>query len=176
MTGERGRDRRFVAEHRGGALRREDHRLLAAWAATCAGRVLDLCWDAPDDDRPLHAVRQAEAWARGEVATGTVMRSAAGAHAAARTSAGAARAAARAAGHAAATAHMADHSLAAASYALQAAARAAVDGERERRWQDRMLPPAVRPLVLDVRAGPSRRMAGGTATRRVAAGSSNATG
>lgn len=148
MMEERGRDRRFVAAHRGGALRREDHRLLVAWAAACAGHVLGLCWDAPEDDRPLHAVRQAEAWARGEIATGTVMRSAVAAHAAARTSAGTAQAAARAAGHAAATAHMADHSLAAASYALQAA----VDGERERRWQDRMLPPAVRPLVLEVRA------------------------
>lgn len=152
MTGELGRDRRFVAEHRGGALRREDHRLLAAWAAACAGHVLGLFWDDPEDDGPLHAVRQAEAWARGEVSTGTVTRSAAVAHAAARTSAGAAKAAARAAGHAAATSHMADHSLTAASYALQAAAHAAVDVERERRRQDRMLPSAVRSLVLDVRA------------------------
>ena len=152
MTGQRGRDRRFVAEHRGGALRREDHRVLAAWAAACAGHVLGLFWDDPADDRPFHAVRQAEAWARGEVATGTVMRSASAAHAAARTSTGAAQAAARAAGHAAATAHMADHSLAAAKYALQAAAQAAVDVARERRWQDRMLPSAVGQLVLEVRA------------------------
>ena len=151
-SGERGRDRRFVAEHRGGMLRREDHRLLAAWAAACAGHVLGLSWDDPDDDRPLRAVRQAEGWAREEVAAGTVMRSASASHAAARMSAGAARAAARAAGHAAATAHMADHSLVAASYALQAAAQAGIDVERERRWQDRMLPTAVRSLVLDLRA------------------------
>ena len=149
---ERGRDRTFVAEHRGGMLRREDHRLLAAWAAACAEHVLGLFWDDPEDDRPIHSVRQAEGWARGEVATGTVMRSAYAAHAAARTSAGAARAAARAAGHAAATSHMADHSLVAASYALQAVAQGGADMERERRRQDRMLPTAVRPLVLDRRA------------------------
>lgn len=148
--GERGRDRRFVAEHRGGVLRREDHRSLAAWAAACAGHVLGLFWDDPEDGRPFHAVRQAEGWARGEVSTGTVMRSAYGAHAAARTSVGAARAAARAAGHAAATSHMADHSLVAASYALQAVAQAGADVERERHWQHRTLPTAVRPLVLDL--------------------------
>ncbi len=150
-SGERGRDRRFVAEHRGGVLRREDHRLLAAWAAACAEHVLGLFWDDPEDDRPFEAVRQADGWARGELATGTVMRSASAAHAAARTSAGAAQAAARAAGHAAATSHMADHSLVAASYALQAVAQAGVDVERERCWQDRVLPTAVRPLVLDLR-------------------------
>ena len=148
----RRRDPRFVARHRGGPLRRESHRLLASWAAACAGRALSQFWSDTEDERPYHAVRQAEAWARSEAAAGAVMRAAVAAHAAARSSTGAARSAARTAGHAAATAHMADHSLGAAAYALAAAAQAAVDVERERFWQDRMLPSAVRALVMDARA------------------------
>lgn len=146
-----GRDRRFVAEHRGGPLLRHDHHSLAAWAAACAERVLKVVWIDDEDGRPLDAVRQARAWSRGEVSATPVMRAAVAAHAAAREAGGAKIAAARAAGHAAATAHMADHCLAAADYALKTAAQAGMDVERERRWQERALPAGVRRLVLDAR-------------------------
>ena len=146
-----GRDRRFVAEHRGGSLLRHDHHSLAVWAAMCAERVLRVVWIDDEDDRPLDAVRQARAWARGEVSAAPVMRAAVAAHAAAREARGAKIAAARAAGHAAGTVHMADHSLVAADYALKAAAQAGMDVERERRWQERTLPGRVRSLVNDAR-------------------------
>ena len=146
-----GRDRRFVAEHRGGSLLRHDHHALAVWAASCAQRVLAVLWIDDEDGRPLDAVQQARAWARGEVAAAPVMRAAVAAHAAAREAVGAKIAAARAAGHAAGTAHMADHCLVAADYALKAAEQAGMDVERERRWQERALPDGVRTLVMDAR-------------------------
>src|SRR4051812_45099750 len=103
------RDQRFVAAHRGGPLEATDHRLLAAWAADCAERVLSLFEEHSSDDRPRRAVEVARAWARGEVRVGDAQKAAVAAHAAAREATSeAATAAARAAGHAVATAHMAD--------------------------------------------------------------------
>src|SRR4051812_38586887 len=96
------RDRRFVAQHRGGELSSARHRLLAGWAADCAERVLPLyVRHRPDDSRPALAIEGARAWARGELTVGAAMRAAVEAHAAAREATDeAARAAARAAGHA----------------------------------------------------------------------------
>jgi len=54
-----------VAEHRGGALTRQDHRALATWAAECAEHVLSVTWPDKEDRRPFNAVRQARSWATG---------------------------------------------------------------------------------------------------------------
>ena len=149
------RDRRFVAIHRGGQLDPTRHRLLAAWAADCAERVLPLyvrCY--PDDPRPARAIEGARAWARGEITVGAARRAAVEAHAAAREAADeAARAAARAAGHAVATAHMADHALGPVYYGVKAVKAASSDsdantrGEVEHEWQRTRLPEEVRELV-----------------------------
>jgi len=149
----KGRDRRFVAEHRGGALTRQDHRALATWAAECAEHVLSVTWPDKEDRRPFNAVRQARSWATGEVPAGRAMRAAVAAHGAAREASGPAVAAARAASHAAATAHMADHSLRAAAYALKAVAQAGMDAAVERRWQERKLPDGIRALVMEAGDG-----------------------
>src|SRR4051812_44638320 len=62
------RDPRFVTIRRGGTLTDSDHRLLALWAATCAGHVLDLFESArPGDPRPRNAIEHARAWVRGEI-------------------------------------------------------------------------------------------------------------
>ena len=115
------RDRRFVAEHRGGLLPPADHAVLAQWAADCGERVLHLFTRHSDDTRPQRAVETARAWADGVVRAGAGMKAAVAAHAAARHATDkAAAAAARAAGHAAATAHAADHSMGALLYALKA--------------------------------------------------------
>jgi len=37
------RDKRFIAEHRDGPLKKEQHRLLIKWACDCAENVLP--WD-----------------------------------------------------------------------------------------------------------------------------------
>ena len=154
------RDLRFVAAHRGGPLDLTSHRLLAGWAAECAGHVQPLVDAAcAHDDRPRLAVEAARAWSRGGISAGEARSAAMAAHAAAREApAGGPREAARAAGHAAATAHMADHALAAALCAVRAVVRAAPPGEaaeagdREEHWQTERLPEAVRELVVSARS------------------------
>ena len=141
---------------RGGTLTDSDHQLLALWAASCAEHVLNLFEAArPDDPRPGHAIKQARAWARGEV-TMTQARTAAGhANGAARDLSGAARYSAYAAAQAAAVAHVAAHELGAAAYAIKAARAAAPKGtgesarQLECRWQRNQLPEPIRELVLD---------------------------
>ncbi|MFT4279778.1 putative immunity protein, partial [Microbacterium sp.] len=57
-------------------LSEADRRLVAAWAADCAERVLPLFEaEAPDDDRPRDAIFRSRAFARGELtAAGEVRR------------------------------------------------------------------------------------------------------
>ena len=62
------RDPRFITVRRGGTLQDDDHRLLAMWAADCAGHVLHHFEQArPEDDRPRRAIDLGRAWARGEI-------------------------------------------------------------------------------------------------------------
>jgi hypothetical protein len=153
------RDRRFVTVHRGGPLDVAKHRLLAAWAADCAERVLSLFKECSSDDRPKRAVDIARAWARGEVSVGDAQKAAVGAHAAARAvTSKSASAAARAAGHAVATAHMADHCLGAAVYALKAVAATGTSTDGERAWQLERLPDGVRELVVSALGAPRMRL------------------
>jgi hypothetical protein len=141
------RDKRFIAEHRGGLLRLREHRLLAKWAADCAEHVLFAFWKNTKDRRPFKAVEQARAWSNGQIPTEDAMKAAVTAHAAARACKdAAAKAAARAAGHAVATAHMADHCFGV-GYALRAVELAGMDVEKERQWQERRLPKTIRDLV-----------------------------
>jgi hypothetical protein len=129
-------------------LDKQDHRLLALWAADCAEHVLPYFEDKHQQDRrPRQAIEAARAWARGEIKCGEARAAALAAHAAARQADDdAARAAARAAGHAAATSHVATHARGAASYAVKAAA--ASGAARESDWHYQRLPKHLRPLVL----------------------------
>jgi hypothetical protein len=150
------RDPRFITIRRGGTLTDADHRLLAMWAAACAGHVLNLFeLEEPSDPRPRYAIEQIRAWTRGEIKMSQSRAAAGHAMAAARTLSGAARSAAFAAGQAAAVAHVAAHELGAAAYAIKATRAAAAGDEGETagrlecRWQRRQLPAAIRELVLD---------------------------
>ena len=50
------------------ALSESDRRLVAAWAADCAERVLAVFeTEAPTDDRPRDAIARARAFSRGEL-------------------------------------------------------------------------------------------------------------
>lgn len=153
------RDRRFVAQHRGGPLSMHNHQLMALWAAACAEHVLVALWKADNDRRPFEAIRQARAWAGGEISVGDARQAAVAAHAAAREAKDpAAIAAARAAGHAAATAHMADHCLGAAGYALKAAQLGGIGTEQERKWQAQQLTVSIRDLIISARVRVDGRM------------------
>jgi hypothetical protein len=145
------RDKRFVAEHRGGPLSREQHYQLIEWACACAENVLHLFGERIDE-RLLNALNVAKEWKRGNASVGDARNASLGAIAAAReASSPTAVAVARSVGHAVATAHMADHSLGAALYALKAVKNEGRSIDEERRWQDEQLPSEIRELVLTAR-------------------------
>jgi hypothetical protein len=131
-------------------LSEADRRVVAAWAADCAERVLGVFEaEAPGDSRPRDAIARVRAFARGESAVAEeIRRRFVNGRAARDVSAPAAAAAARAAGQAAAVPHMGAHALGAAAYAAKAAGLAepgrpeALDEEVF--WQLRHVTPAVR--------------------------------
>lgn len=110
-------------------LSESDRRLVAAWAAACAERVLWLFEaECPADGRPRAAIDRTRAFARGELDTGVEIRRRFADRGAARAAKSlAAAAAARAAGQAVAVCHMGAHALGAAAYAVKAAGLAAPD-------------------------------------------------
>lgn len=112
------------------SLSEEDRRLVAAWAADCAERVLPLFEaEAPADDRARDAIARARAFSRGELtAAEEIRRRFVAGRAAHSATSPAGAAAARAAAQAAGVAHMGAHALGAAAYAAKAVALAADDG------------------------------------------------
>jgi hypothetical protein len=111
------------------SLSEADRRLVVAWAADCAERVLRLFEvEALTDGRPRDAIVRARAFAKGELVTaGEIRRRFVAGRAAQAVSSPAAVAAPRAAGQAAGVAHMGAHALGAAAYAAKAAGLAAPD-------------------------------------------------
>lgn len=145
------RDKRFVAEHRGGPLKKEQHYQLITWACSCAENVLPLFGEIADE-RLTNALRVAKEWRCGNASVGDARNASVAAHAAARGSSNPTSiSVARSVGHAVATAHMADHSLGAAWYALKAVKSAGKSVDAERRWQDEQLPPEIMDLILTAR-------------------------
>lgn len=129
-------------------LSESDRRLVAAWAADCAERVLPLFEaEAPDDDRPRDGIARARAFARGELdAAGEIRRRFEANRAAQVVSSPAAKAAAWSAGQASGAAHMGAHALGAAAYAAKAAGLADPDagGQTEIDWQLELMSEPVR--------------------------------
>ncbi|MDA8281968.1 MAG: hypothetical protein M0Z42_01410 [Actinomycetota bacterium] len=131
-------------------LSEADRRLVAAWAADCAERVLGLFEaEAPDDGRPRALIARARAFARGELNTAEeIRRRFVGGVGAGDVKSPAAAAAARAAGQAVGVCHMGAHALGAAAYAAKAAGLADPDRpeavEDESRWQLEHMSPEVR--------------------------------
>jgi hypothetical protein len=144
----------------------DECRTVAAWAADCAERVLDLFEaEAPHDDRPREAIARTRAFANGDLEIAEEIRRRFEGGGAAREAQGpAARAAAKAAGQAAAVSHMGAHALGAAAYAARAAGLADPDRPEataaEIGWQLSCLTPSARaalrslPAVGEHRSGP----------------------
>jgi hypothetical protein len=122
-------------------LSEADRRLVAAWAADCAERVLVLFEaESPADDRPRAAIARTRAFARGDLNTAEeIRRRFLGGVPTGEVQAPTAAAAARAAGQAIAICHMGAHALGAAAYAVKATSLAAPDRpdviDDEIRWQ-----------------------------------------
>jgi len=145
------RDKRFIAEHRGGLLTKEQHLQLMLWACDCAEHVLPLFGETIDE-RLLHALKVAREWAQGKTSVGDARQASIVAHKVAREAkTPTAVAVARAVGHAVATAHMADHALGPAWYALKAVKFAGRSIDIERKWQDELLPLEIKEIILTER-------------------------
>jgi len=121
---------------------KSEQKILAIWAADCAGHVLPYFEKKyPKDERPRKAIVACREWVRsGVFRMADVRNSALAAHAAARVAKEEdSIAAARSAGHSVATAHVPTHAFGAAAYAIKAAAlhskNAKVAITRERDWQ-----------------------------------------
>ena len=147
------RDKRFIAEHRGGSLKKEQHIQLMKWACECAENVLPLLGEEPDE-RLKSALLIAKEWVTEKATVGDARKASLGAIAVANESSNPIEiAVARAVGHAVATAHMADHSLGAALYALKALKNAGKSIDAERIWQKEQLPSEIMELVLTAMIG-----------------------
>lgn len=145
------RDRRFIAEHRGGPLTKEQHHRLAEWAIVCVNHIMHLGGE-DIDHRLLNALDVAHRWAQGTASVGDARNASLQAIAVANETDDAIyKLLARAVGHAVATAHMADHALRAAQYALKAVKSAGKSESMEQKWQEDQLPHEVRDLVITAR-------------------------
>lgn len=144
------RDNRFVAEHRGGPLRKEQHRQLMEWACNCVEHVSYLI-DFQSVERIKPALLVGNAWVEERASVGDARKAAVDLLALARELTDPVQIAlVRAAGHAVATAHMADHSIGAALYGLKAVNCAGKSMKEEQVWQIEQLPLSVRDFVLEV--------------------------
>ncbi|NQX03452.1 hypothetical protein HQQ82_01410 [Rathayibacter sp. VKM Ac-2856] len=145
-------------------LTEEDRRLVAAWAADCAERVLPLFEaEAPADGRARDGIARARAFSRGELAAaGEIRRRFEAGRSAQSATSPAAKAAAWSAGQASGVAHMGAHALGAAAYAAKAAELAdpGRGGAAEIAWQRAQMSAPVRsalrrlPLLGEDSAGP----------------------
>jgi hypothetical protein len=145
------RDKRFIAEHRGGPLTKEQHRQLMLWACKCVENILPLLTK-PIDERLANAIKIAYDWTKDIASVGDARNASFDAIAVANELTDPIKIAfARSVGHAVATAHMADHSLRAAEYALKAVKFANKSSENERKWQNKNLSPDLVDLVLSAR-------------------------
>jgi hypothetical protein len=145
------RDSRFIAEHRGGPLKKEQHIQLIIWSCECVEHVLPLLAGRADN-RLMKALLIARAWADGKASVGDARKASVAAIALAGECADQVGIAlARAAGHAVATAHMADHSLGGALYALKAIKLAGKSIGAERKWQNEQLPCEIRDIIMSSR-------------------------
>ncbi len=145
------RDKRFIAEHLGGPLKKKQHYQLITWAYNCSEHVLPLLGERIDE-RLKNALNVAKEWKEGKASVGDARKASVAAHALARESSNpTAILVARSVGQAVATAHMADHSLGAAWYALKAVKHAGKSIDAERNWQDEQLLPEIKELVLTAR-------------------------
>ena len=145
------RDKRFIAEHRGGPLTKEKHRQLILWACQCAENVLPLLSN-KIDSRLTNAINTSKNWTEGNASVGDARNASFDCIAFANELIDPKGIAiARSVGHAVATAHMADHSLRASEYALKAIKLADKSVNTERKWQDKQLPADIWELVISAR-------------------------
>ena len=143
------RDKKWVLEHRGGALKKEQQKQLVKWAIDCVNHILPLL-DNNVNEKIINAINTGNNWIIGNAKTGDAIKSAREILKYVRTLDNELEIAiTRAAGHAVATAHMADHSMGAAKYCLDAIKIIGGSIENEVKWQIKNIPNGLEELVLE---------------------------
>lgn len=133
------RDKRFVAEHRGGLLTIEDHRCLMRWALMMTDHLYPYLHH-PHEPLLLDALTVGKQWSEGLVGTAEAIKQSRAVHQYAQTMENPAfKLFCRAVGQAVATAHMADHCLGPVYYGRKLMNLLALDAEQEFAWQTEKL-------------------------------------
>jgi hypothetical protein len=148
------RDKRFITQHRGGPLTKQQHCMLMAWAVRCAEHVMPYYCEAIDP-RLSNALKVAKDWSLGKASVWDAIKAARSILILARELSDPTTVlVTRSVGQAVSTAHMADHSLGAAWYALKAAKSVGCSVDAELIWQNQQLPSEIKELVLSARSEP----------------------
>jgi hypothetical protein len=146
------RDKRFIAEHRGGLLTKEQHKQLIIWSCDCVEHILSHFDNI--DERLKDALSIAKKWSNNDATVGEARKASVLAHTVAREMTNPISIAiARAVGHTVATAHMSDHSLGGALYALKVIKLSGKSVDEEKKWQEEHLnlPLELKELILTTR-------------------------
>lgn len=124
------RDKRFIRDHRGGPLKKQQHYQLIEWAWGYSEHVLPLFGEI--DERLKNGLNVAKEWRQANTSVGETRKASLGGITVANESSNqTVIKVARSVGHAVATAHMADHSLVAEWYAFKAVKNAGKSIKKE---------------------------------------------
>ena len=143
------RDKKWVLEHRGGTLKKEQQKQLMKWAIGCVNHLLPLL-DNNINEKIINAINIGNNWIIENAKTGDAIKSSREILIYVRTLDNELEIViTRAAGHAVATAHMADHSMGTAKYCLDAIRIIGGSIEEEVKWQIKNIPNELKELVLE---------------------------
>jgi hypothetical protein len=143
------RDKRWILEHRGGCLNKEQQKQLMKWAINCVKHLLPLL-NNNINDKITDAINIGNEWINEKAKTVKAMNKSREINKYVKTLNNELEIAiTRAAGHAAASAHMADHSLGTVYYGLKAVKISGGAVESEINWQIENMPNDIKKLVLE---------------------------
>jgi hypothetical protein len=143
------RDKNWIAEHRGGILKKEQHKGLMKWSIACVNHLLPLL-NNNINEKIMNAINVGNNWVNENAKTGEAIKASREILKYVRTLDNKLEVAiTRAAGHAVATAHMADHSMGPVKYGLEAIKIIGESVELELEWQIKHIPNELKEIVLE---------------------------
>jgi hypothetical protein len=143
------RDKKWILEHRGGYLNKEQQKQLMKWAINCVNHLLPLL-NSNINEKIIDAINIGNNWIIEKAKTIDAINKSREIIKYVKTLNNELEIAiTRAADHAVATAHMADHSMGTISYGLKAIKITGGSMESEINWQIKYIPNEIKELVLE---------------------------
>jgi hypothetical protein len=143
------RDNKWILEHRGGSLNKDQQKQLMKWAINCVKHLLPLL-NNNINEKITDAINIGNEWINEKAKTIEAMNKSREINKYVNTLNNELEIAiTRAAGHAVASAHMADHSLGTVYYGLKAVKITGGSVESEINWQINHIPDDIKELVLE---------------------------